>query len=317
MTMSHNGPSCDPATNGVHSDLQFAPIAGLADRLAGAIDHLDRERKSWIRQQMLERNITGGIKAGIAALAGLPGQSTLSDMLSGRIQGRRYLASLAEVLQVDLAWLQGDERTAPDWALSPLAAFERWAAQLRAVAQRRIPNPSRPQPKDDIDSGLAAVDTTPIAALAPQLGLTPGHPAVGHILAGNYALVPFDALLSFAALLGLPAPGDPAHVRAGQQDASEVEHRVQQAVHHERERMRRYLIPPQLFAQMRRILLDARQRGMATTRVCEDALECLWRQHLRDLDKSKRHLPDGFRRDTGRTQWTGLEQLRERYRDDS
>ena len=67
----------------------------------------------------------------------MSGASTLSDMLSGRIRGHALPPGFGQMAGVSLSWLEGsdEDAMAPEWALLPLAAYERWLRRVRIAWQ--------------------------------------------------------------------------------------------------------------------------------------------------------------------------------------
>ena len=64
----------------------------FSERLFQAFANLSERQKEKIRARMEDEGIEGGLKAGVARLAGIKTPSLLSDMLSGRAKGKRYQA---------------------------------------------------------------------------------------------------------------------------------------------------------------------------------------------------------------------------------
>ena len=116
--------------------------------------------------------------------------------------------------------------------------------------------------------------------------------------------------------LRLPAPSHPGHLAAGFQLAKDLESRVDRAVAKTKLAYERFLPPVRLFQLQRLALIglkSQRQWQGKTSRHVDDALELLWRQQLLRAGKSKREVPPGFVRETGRTSWTPLRELQKHY----
>ena len=289
----------------------------LPDRLRLAIDHLTVRQVEVIQQRAATLSCGPGLRTQIAALCQMPTASTLSDMMSGRIPGTKYQEALAELLQISVSWLNGDDNAAPDWALSPLVAWERFAGRVQLAWNRKTGRAS-PVSDDDSQTGIP-VTATDEHRIARMLGLPLGSLEVTRIATQRYALCPFDALVRFAQALDVPPLLDAAHVEHGQSTARMVSERVEHALVTAKRRYQRYLLPPRLFRMVRLGLSGIkaqRQHQGKELRAVDDALEVLWRQHLLRSNTAKRELPSAFFEDTGRGAWTPLNIICQRYPDD-
>ncbi|TVR13069.1 MAG: hypothetical protein EA401_07650 [Planctomycetota bacterium] len=298
----------------------------FAERLAAAFEHLSAQRRSDIEALLQEQGIEGGLKGGIARLAGMTSVSTLSDMLAGRIRGQRYRGPLAEVLGVSPAWLEGDDSQAPDWALLPLQVYERWLRQLRIAWQAWFVD-RRGGPSATTAMGLRLgtvsggfrLNTQERQELAQRLDLATDDPTLDALSEGAWHRIPFAMQLAIAEELGAQAPEHPDLVAAGHhaaQQAAQEKHLVSQRLH---EQSLRHYLPTHLVQVTRLALVSLRQQrsyqGKSTTAV-DDALELIWRQHLLRHNREHETPPAGFCEETGRTHWTPIETLLARYHDD-
>lgn len=287
---------------------------GISCRLAEAIHHLGPARRADLRRDLDRQGWTGGLKGGIALLAGLPTPSVLSDMLAGRSRGRRHLSALARILGVAETWLAEGRTPEPDWALEPETAFRRWALTLAARlgawsrAAGAQPGSWMPGPM------LSPASRT---ALAERLALEADDPVLELLAAQRWGEIRFALLEAIAAELGLPAAEDPDHLRRGHAiiaAAVDDDHAVTAAV---AKRLRRYRLPPALFATTRLALtaMRAHQRHLGQdTGAIEDSLELLWRDQLAsDGERPPALPPEGFVADTGRGGWTPSAVIRARY----
>ena len=292
----------------------------MAKRLQAAIDHLSPQQEARLRTIMNERGVKGGLKAGIAVVAGLPTPSVLSDILAGRTPGQRHLEGLATALGVTTAWLQGDDRNPPCWILTPLAAFRAWAGQLGdALSRRHVRNQRSASEAGVIERDGAGPNQALEVALALALRLRQGDANLTAIAAGRMSHVEIDILLRLAVHLGLEEPTHPDHLRLGQTLAREVDAEIELALKHLRRRYERFLLPARLL-QLARLALV----GLKATRSwqgrpaqpVDDCLEILWRQQLVRRGTSRRTVPNAFTRETGRAGWTPLAELQRRYPDE-
>jgi transcriptional regulator with XRE-family HTH domain len=291
----------------------------LAERLQAAIDHLSPHQEARLQAIMEERGIKGGIKAGIAMVAGLPTPSVLSDILAGRTSGQRHLEGLASTLGVSIAWLNGDDRSAPLWSLSPLAAFRAWSEQLAHALSRRHSRNQRSASDAGVIERGPSPNTTLEVELAIMLQLRQGDANLAAIAAGRWSHVDLEILLRLATYLTLEEPTHPEHLRMGQAMAKEVDVEIEAALKQLRRRYERFLLPTRLFQLVRLALV-----GLKATRswegrspaVVDDCLEILWRQQLVRRGASRRAVPNAFVRETGRSGWTPLAELQRRHPDD-
>jgi len=256
--------------------------------------------------------IGGGIHGWIAALVGMPTPSTLADMMSGRTPGYRYHSDLATQLGVRLEWLQGDDRQAPDWSLSPLDAWERFAGKVETHWHRL----GQVRQRGDDTASEAHVAPADEHRVARLLGLPLGHADLTRLAGGRLAACDFDVVVRFAVQLGQKAPIHSEHLRRGHEIARLVENRLEQALKTARRRYARFLLPPRLFQAARLALIGLKAQRAYQGRdqqVIDDCLEVLWRQqHLRRGDA--RPIPlEQFMRETSRSAWTPLTRLNARY----
>lgn len=295
----------------------------FAERLAAAFEHLSAQRRSDIEAHMHEQGIEGGLKGGVARLAGMTSVSTLSDMLAGRIRGQRYRAALAEVLGVRQAWLEGDNSQAPDWALLPLQVYERWLRQLRIAWQAWFVD-RRGGPSATTAMGLRLgtvsggfrLNPDERQELAQRLDMGKDDPVLDALSEGAWHRIPFAMQLAIAEELGAPTPEHQELVAAGHrtaQQAAEEKNLVSQRL---REQSQRHYLPARLFQVTRLALVSLRQQRQyqhKSTTAVEDALELIWRQHLLRQSREHEHPPAAFTEETGRTNWTPLDELLARY----
>ena len=292
------------------------PTDILPERLKLAIRELTPQQNELLRQAAEERGILGGgINGWIAVLAGIPTQSMLADMSSGRTPGFRYHAELAAVLQVELAWLRGDDAAAPDWILPPLDAWERYSTRID-VQWHRINGP-----RPGLEESASEVRVSPAEEhrIARMLSLPLGHADLGRLAGGRYSSCDFAVVVRFATQLGLASPSHPEHLRRGQEIAMVVERRVDQALKLARRRYARFLLPPRLFqaARLGLVGMKARQAYLGKNQqTIDDCIEVLWRQQYLRRGEPKRSPPDQFVRETDRAAWTPLPRILARYPDD-
>jgi hypothetical protein len=270
------------------------------------------------QERLLERartagNPVGGIRGAVSALAGMKMPSFLSDMVAGRVPGHRYREILSGLLEVDLAWLTGDDSRAPDWALPPLDAWERFS--FRIMDHWRRINGGRQGHPDDTSQDLrgAPADEQRIARM---LDLRLGSVDPGRLAAGRLVDCDLAVVLRFALQLGLPEPTHPEHLARGQEIARVVDQRLQSQSRTLRRRYNRFYLPPRLFNLTRIALIGQKaqriHQGKDVTPV-DDTLEILWRQQLLRSGQPRLTIPRDFTVDTGRTAWTPLSQLQARY----
>ena len=291
----------------------------LAERLQAAIDHLSPQQETRLRAIMDERGVKGGLKAGIAVAAGLPTPSVLSDILAGRTPGQRHLEGLAATLGVTTAWLQGDERSAPLWSLTPLAAFRAWAVQLGDALSRRHGRNQRSASEAGVLERGSSPNPTLEVALAVMLRLRQGDANLTAIAAGRWSHAEMEVLLRLVTYLGLEEPTHHDHLRLGQAMAKEVDVEIELALKHLRRRYERFLLPTRLFQLTRLALVGIKAarswQGRSSIPV-DDCLEILWRQQLVRRGTSRRAVPNAFTNETGRAGWTPLAELQRRHPDD-
>lgn len=307
----------------------------FAQRLLSAFLHLSPNQQQVIQDQMTERGIKGGLKTGIAKLAGIRTPSLLSDMLAGRLRGERYRGKIAELLGVDENWLLGLEGNAPDWALLPGEAYQRMCRRWRRAFGQLRGTPTV-DPMDSIneeddsssnrmwmawlrdDERRFHAEAQDRQSLAEAFNLDPDGRDADWLAAGRYERCSFELLRKFHVWLELPKMNHPDVVRAG--------HRaVQVALAHQEwltatveARIERYSLPESLFDAARKAIREQRLLGIEkgiNTQPLEDALELIWRQQLRRAYGFKRPpVPSGFTEDTGRITWSEARIIQQRAR---
>ena len=288
----------------------------MPERLKLAIQELTQAQIGRIEEAAKQRGMLGGgINGWVAMVAGIPTQSMLADITGGRTPGYRYHSDLAELLQVELKWLCGDDEAAPDWVLSPLDAWERYSTRID-VQWHRINGPRQGLEESASEVRVAPAEEHRIARL---LSLPLGHADLGRLAGGRYASCDFAVVVRFATQLGLASPSHPEHLRRGQEIAMVVERRVDQALKLARRRYARFLLPPRLFqaARLGLVGMKARQAYLGKNQqTIDDCIEVLWRQQYLRRGEPKRSPPDQFVRETDRAAWTPLPRILARYPDD-
>jgi hypothetical protein len=290
------------------------PSLPFAHRLDLAIDHWPEDLEQQFRDG--QKDPLPGRRGLLAQLAGMPAKSMLADMTSGRTPGHRYRQKLAEVLRIDLAWLEGDDQHCPDWVLSPLEAWERFSERLGAAWKVRA-GIANVQGQDDsraIQSSAADEDR-----IARILGFPLGHRDLGSLSTFRYAQVSDETLSAFAAALGLPPPSHPHLLAQGRQVALVVEDRIERTVAVIKRRYARFLLPPRLFKAARLGLVGLKAQRVHQGRsqqTIDDCLEVLWRQELLLKGRDRAPMSIACQRETGRQAWTPLSRIRARYSED-
>jgi hypothetical protein len=298
---------------------------GFSQRLTDAVEHLSDGARSRIRSAMESLGIEGGIKGGIARLCGMNTPSLLSDMLAGRSKGMRYRASLAEVLEVDEAWLDHGGGETPEWALLPLQAWERWYRQARIAWQAWFADRnSEPSSSSLFGLRVGADSRFPIQNLGPEdrsaiarhLDLDPDGSVIDQLAQGQWHEISFDLLLEIAKELGAAPPKNPQHVRRGHAAAGEAAAQRDLVTNRFRNSMLRYHLPPRLFQLCRLALVSLKQQhayqGKDTIGI-DDTIELLWRQQFQNQERGLDEIPENFQEETGRKTWTSLEEIMKRY----
>lgn len=286
----------------------------FGDRLDLAIETIAPQHEAALRSDLEKRGETAAGRRGLVALAaGLPTASMLSDIIAGRTPGTRYHDRLAAAVNVDKAWLHGDDSCAPDWHLSPLAAWERWASRIEGHWQRLAGRSAPAQ-----DESVSEIRAAPAQEqrLARLLGLPLGHADLGRLASCRLAACEFQVVVRFAQHLGLPAPSHPEHLQTGQGIARIVDERVESALKTVRRRYSRFMLPPKLFQAARLALagLKAQRSHQAKeVQTVDDCLEMLWRQQLLRSGQAKKSAPEAFCRETCRGAWTPLNRILARY----
>jgi len=303
----------------------------FSQRLLAAFVHLSKQQQAAIQAQLTKQGIKSGIKSGIARLVGIRTPSTLSDMLAGRVKGERYRQQLSALLGVAEAWLHGDDNQAPDWAVAPSEAYQRFCRRIRRAWAVRCGDPISEacDPSDD-DSSSNRLWMTWLRdddkkaqgdlALRQQIvtALTIDDEAADWLVVGRYERVDFEIVHRFSIWLGLPPLTHPDVVLVGHRT-------VQTALAHQEwvervieERIDRYALPADLFRLVRESLHGQRTklvRERQPTITVDDCLELLWRQQLRREHGIKRPpVPSDFVTATGRTAWTDVRVIQNRSR---
>ena len=290
----------------------------FGERLNLAIENLSSPQEEALRHDLEKRGETAAGRRGLVAMAaGLPTASMLSDIIAGRTPGTRYHDQLAAAVNVERAWLHGDDACAPDWRLTALAAWERWATRIEAQWLRLAGRRSEPQ-----EDSLSEIRAAPALEqrIARLLGLPLGHADLGRLACGRLATCDFPIVVRFALQMGLPDPTHPEHLQAGQAIARIVEERVESVLKTIRRRYSRFMLPPKLFQAARLALAGLKaQRSHQTKEVqtVDDCLEMLWRQQLLRSGQAKKSAPEAFCRETGRGAWTPLNRILARYPEDA
>lgn len=284
------------------------------ERLEAAIAHWSEAAEQAARTG---REVPPGRRSLIAAAAGLPTASMLADMTSGRTPGHRYREALADLLQVDRAWLvEGAPARRPDWLLHPLEAWERWCERIGDAWKRHGGAMPQAQEESGLGRQPGPVDEERIARL---LGLPFGHADLPGLASLRLTSVAFPTVLRFAKALRLPEPTHPDILARGQEFAQVVDSRVQKAIAVTRRRYQRYLLPPRLFKAARLGLMTLKAQRAYQGRsqaVLDDALEVLWRQQYLRRSDDRPAMPDICLRETGRGGWTPLSRIQGRYQAD-
>lgn len=292
------------------SDNQFP------ERLEQAIAHLTAEQQT----ELLERNPSAkGVKAAIAHVTGMPGPNVLSDILAGRVPGTKYRAALADATATDLAWLEGSADTPPDWALSPVAAWRRFARMLEDTAQRARYFKSSGQSTLPVPMGNDR-DRIEVEMLARELDHDPRDTALLDLLKSRFTRPPMALLWRYAAYLGLAKPAQAAHLERGRELWQACEEEFATQLEQATAKFKRVLPPPALFRLMRAALVDMRQSRIyqgEDSQAVEDAMELLWLQQWFRLGRTRWDVPKAFVEETGRTAWSRLRDIQARHVSDA
>ena len=282
-------------------------------RLVEAINHITPAREAQLRETHGE---DGGIKQVVSRASGLPGSSTLSDILSGRLPGTRHVAALASALQVDPHWLMGrnDPEFMPDWSLSPYAAFDRFRRRLESALRRLLQY--RGRGLNEEDSGTSAVSMLDEERLSRMLGIPQGSKAISDILSNHYEQAALEHLFGLHRVLRLPHHLDVDHLARGQEIANEVAQHINTQQAGSRRRYERYLVSGRLFRMARMALVGIRGQRQYQGKdlaAIDDCLELLWRQQGLAVGRQRTIVPPEFTAETGRTAWTPLGELQRRW----
>ena len=285
------------------SETTFSP-----SRLQDAILHLSKAQEQALCKEA--KVATGAIKGALTKLADLPSQSVLSDMLSGRTPGHRYQARIAALLGIDQRWLEGDDRFAPSWRMSPLMVFERFSNELAAAWLHSRGARNGMKTWDLLHwPPVVPADHHQIArALSQPLG----SPDVMNAAAGRFEEVSAPVLLQLAAYLKLKGETDLDRLEDGRLVARVIERRVAKRLNDSREERDRLLLGGAC-AQVIRLGLQLvktqrRYQGKDLS-VVNAAQELVWRQTLTRSGRSLRHLPEACIDEVGRPQLSELHDL--------
>lgn len=288
----------------------------FTERLEQAITALTPEQAEALFARAPEAR---GIKAAIAQAAGLPTPTVLSDILAGRVPGSKYRAQLAAVLETDLDWLEGTGEAPPDWAMTPVAAWCRFAKRLEDAAHRARFLTGSEQSTLPVPTGNHR-ERSDAEALARDLGHDPRDPALIDLVKGRYTRPPIALLWRYAAQLGIATPTHTRHLEHGRElwHACEDEFARQLAL--TTARFQRMLPPPALFRLLRAALVDRRQSMAYQGEDCqpvEDAMELLWVQQWFLHGRPRWQVPKPFSEESGRRSWSRLRDIQARYAGDT
>ena len=258
-----------------------------------------------------------GLKAAIAQIAGLPSPNVLSDILAGRVPGTKYRQPLAAAVATDLDWLEGTGELAPDWALSPVGAWCRFADRLEEAAKRARYLTGHDQSTLPIPNALK--ERHDAEALARELGRDPRDPAIQELVAGCFTRPPLELVWRYAERLGIATPTHTDHLARGREHWLACEDELARRLSQATSRLRRMLPPAGLFRLIRAALVDRRQslryQGENTQDI-EDAMELLWVQQCYLHQRSRGSVPSAFSEETGRKTWSRLRDIQARYTGD-
>lgn len=287
----------------------------FGERLERAIAHLTPEQE----HALLATNPDAkGVKAALALVTGMPGPNTLSDILSGRVPGNKYRQPLAVAVATDLAWLEGTGDVPPDWAISPVAAWRRYAQRLSDAAQRGRFLIGRDQSTLPVATGNVH-ERLEAESLARVLACDPRDPCLVDLVKGRYTTPPIELLWRYGEHLGLATPAHARHLAQGRELWHACKDEMDAMLAQATDRFRRMLPPPPLFRLMRAALVDRRQsllyQGDETLAI-EDAMELLWVQQWFMHGKSRLQIPKAFTDETGRRHWSKLRDVQMRYAGD-
>jgi len=288
----------------------------FTDRLDRAIASLTERQQADLLGRAAEAR---GIKAAIAHIAGLPGPNVLSDILAGRVPGTKYRQAIAAAVDTDLAWLEGASDTPPDWAMSPVGAWCRFAKRLEEAAQRAHYTSGSDQSTLPVPTGNPR-ERNDAEALARDLDHDPRDPAVMDLLKGRYTKPPIALVWRYAARLGLAVPIHAEHLERGRVMWHACEDELAQQLEQANARFRRMLPPPPLFRLLRAALVERRQAMLYQGEDCreiEDAMELLWVQQCFLHGRPRWQVPKAFGEETGRSAWTRLREIQARYAGDA
>jgi hypothetical protein len=286
----------------------------FAERLEQAITSLTGPQQEALLARAPDAR---GLKAAIAQIAGLPSPNVLSDILAGRVPGTKYRQPLAAAVATDLDWLEGTGETAPDWALSAVGAWCRFADRLEEAAKRArfltghdqstLPIPNAVKERQDAE------------ALARELGQDPRDPAMQDLIAGCFTRAPIELVWRYGERLGIATPTHAEHLARGREHWLACEDELSRRLSQATSRLRRMLPPADLFRLIRAALVDRRQsllyQGESTQDV-EDAMELLWVQQCYLHQRPRGAVPKAFSEETGRKSWSRLRDIQARHSGD-
>ncbi len=290
-------------------------IGVFGERLEQAIANLTPEQE---RALLAKAPDVKGVKAALAQITGLPSPNTLSDILSGRVPGNKYRPQLAATVATDLAWLEGTGEVPPDWAMSPVAAWRRFAQRLADAAQRARFLTGRDQSTLPVATGNVH-ERLEAESLARILDCDPRDPFLVDLVKGRYTVPPIALLWRFGEHLGLATPVQARHLERGRELWHACKDEMDGMLAESADRFRRMLPPPALFRLMRAALVDRRQSQLYQGEDCqaiEDAMELLWVQQWYMHGKPRLQVPKAFTEESGRRSWSKLREVQARYSDD-
>ena len=283
----------------------------FAERLEQAIASLTVAQQEALLARAPEAR---GLKAAIAQVAGLPSPNVLSDILAGRVPGSKYREPLAAAVATDLAWLEGTGETAPDWALSPVGAWCRFADRLEEAAKRARVLTGHEQSTLPIPDAVKGRQDA--VALARELDQDPRNPALQELIAGRFTQAPLDLVWRYAERLGIARPTHPEHLARGREHWLACEDELSRRLSEATGRLRRMLPPTHLFRLIRAALVDRRQSQLyqgESTQDIEDAMELLWVQQCYLHQRPRGVVPKAFSEETGRRSWSRLRDIQARH----
>lgn len=287
----------------------------FSDRLEQAIVNLTPEQQAELLARAPESR---GLKAALAHVAGLPSPNVLSDILAARVPGTKYRATLAAAVATDQAWLEGTGEVAPDWALSPVAAWCRFSRRLEDAAQRARLLSGHEQSTLPVPTGNHR-ERSDAEALARALAHDPRDPVLVDLVKGVYTTAPVELLWRYVAHLGLEKPAHSRHVERGRELWLACEDEFAKQLEQTNARFRRMVPPPALFRLLRAALVERRQSLLyqgEDAQPVEDAMELLWVQQCYLHQRPRGAVPKAFSEETGRKSWSRLRDIQARHSGD-